>query len=204
MTAAENRLIIFLKAPRAGSVKTRLATTLGDHAALEAYRLLLATTLGAMQPLSSVELRFTPDDAAEEAARLLRPGWTAVAQGPGDLGERLARAFDDAYREGARRVAVIGSDCPDLTAADITEAWETLDESDVVLGPATDGGYWLLASRRPCAFLFRGIPWSSSAVLAATRRRAESAGLEVTLLRELTDVDTEEDWLRWLQSRSAA
>jgi rSAM/selenodomain-associated transferase 1 len=204
MTAAENRLIIFLKAPRAGSVKTRLATTLGDHAALEAYRLLLATTLGAMQPLSSVELRFTPDDAAEEAARLLRPGWTAVAQGPGDLGERLARAFDDAYREGARRVAVIGSDCPDLTAADITEAWETLDESDVVLGPATDGGYWLLASRRPCAFLFRGIPWSSSEVLAATRRRAESAGLEVTLLRELTDVDTEEDWLRWLQSRSAA
>jgi hypothetical protein len=197
MPSRDQRLLVFLKVPRAGTVKTRLAATLGEAGALEAYRRILAATLDRISSVRSVELRFTPDDAGDETAALLRPGWTAVPQGEGDLGQRLSRAFVDAFREGFRRVLVIGSDCPDVTAADMESAHEALDAADVVLGPATDGGYWLLGVRRPCGYLFRGIPWSTSGVLAATRRRAEASGLEVALLRTLSDVDTEEDWRRW-------
>lgn len=197
MASRDQRLLVFLKVPRSGTVKTRLAATLGDAGALDAYRRILAATLEQISSVPSVELRFSPDDAGDEAAALLRPGWTAVPQGEGDLGQRLSRAFDNAFREGFRRVLVIGSDCPDVTAADMECAHEALDESDVVLGPAADGGYWLLGVRRPCPFLFRGIPWSTASVLAETRARAEAAGLEVALLRTLSDVDTGEDWRRW-------
>jgi uncharacterized protein len=197
MASRDQRLLVFLKVPRAGTVKTRLAATLGDPGALEAYRRLLAATLERISSVPSVEIRFSPDDAGDEAATLLRPGWTAVPQGEGDLGQRLSRAFDDAFREGFRRVLVIGSDCPDVTAADMESAREALDAADVVLGPAADGGYWLLGVRRPCPFLFREIPWSTAGVLEETRRRAEAAGLDVTLLRTLSDVDTVDDWIRW-------
>src|SRR5262249_24760372 len=119
-------------------------------------------------------------------------------QGPGDLGERLSRAFRDAFASGARRVVVIGSDCPDVTPADIHAAWAALEAHDVVLGPAIDGGYWLIGLQALHEPLFRGVRWSTSTVLTQTLALCHQQGLRVHRLRELSDVDTEEDWRRFL------
>jgi hypothetical protein len=187
-------LSIFVKAPRSGAVKTRLAAALGDDGACAAYRVMVATLLTGLKELAPVELRFTPDEALEEIVPWLRPGWSARPQGAGDLGARLAACFDAAFAAGARRVVVIGSDCPTVTPADIEAAWAALNEFDVVLGPAVDGGYWLVGLNAPRAELFQDVPWSTERVLAATLKRAASAGLRVRQLRPLSDIDTLEDW----------
>ena len=198
------RLLVFLKAARLGAVKTRLAATVGAVAALAAYRELVAATLQNLTLAAAelhVELRFSPDDAAREIAPWRRVGWGAVAQGAGDLGERLARGFGDALGDGCQRVLVIGSDCPTVNAADLRAALVALEDHDVVLGPATDGGYWLLGLRAPQPELFTGIDWSTPQVLAQTLQRAAAAGLRVARLRELSDVDTEVEWRKWANRR---
>jgi rSAM/selenodomain-associated transferase 1 len=189
-----DRLIIFLKAPRPGAVKTRLAQTMGNAAALAAYEQLVEHLLGRLAGLKPVTLQFAPDDAGTEISRWQKPGWALHPQGSGDLGLRLTRAFDAAFSSGARRVVVIGSDCPEVTPEDVCEAWEQLSEHDVVLGPARDGGYWLVALCAARPELFAGIPWSTETVLARTLDRARSLGLRARLLRELSDVDTETEW----------
>src|SRR5262245_46667242 len=108
----EQTLIVFLKAPRPGSVKTRLARVLGDEAACDAYRRLVPILLNRLAELPELVLCYSPDDALDEIRPWLRQRWHAAPQGDGDLGERLAGAFDRAFAAGARRVAVIGSDCP--------------------------------------------------------------------------------------------
>ena len=193
---ADSRLIVLLRAPRLGTVKTRLAAALGPDAALAAYRRLLNATLRAVACLPDVELRCTPDDAVAEVSALAQPGWTVNPQGDGALGVRLQRAFADGYARGAKRLAVIGSDCPHLTAADIRAAWQALDRHDVVLGPATDGGYWLIALSALHSGLFENIDWGGPAVLQQSLDRAASLTLRVHRLRELSDVDTAEDWER--------
>ena len=196
MTAC--RLIIFVKAPRAGFVKTRLAAALGPHGALAAYRALVERVLEELSPLLDVELRFTPDDAASEISTWLRPGWRTAPQGEDDLGARMSRAFAEAFASGATRVVLIGSDCPHVTTRDIAATVAALDDHDAVLGPAEDGGYWLVALRAPAPGLFGQIAWSTEDVLAQTLARAQSLGLRVHLLRTLPDVDTVEDWQRYL------
>jgi len=198
---SDQHLIIFLKAPRAGEVKTRLAVGLGPAGALRAYERLVETLLESLAALEPIELRFAPDDSADEVARWLRSGWTSRAQGPGDLGERLCRAFGEAFKSGGRRVVVIGSDCPDVTPSDIEAAWGALATHDVVLGPAVDGGYWLVGLRALHKPLFEGIRWSTSSVLAETLAQCKRRGLSVHRLRELRDVDTPDDWRRFLQTR---
>lgn len=189
---------MFLKAPRPGLVKVRLAAAIGPEAASAAYRQLVERLLASLGRLDPVQLCFTPDDAVAEIQPWLAARWTAAPQGDGDLGARLERAFDQAFAAEARRVVIIGSDCPDIAVPDIEAAWAALRESDVVLGPATDGGYWLVGLRAPQPQLFRGIPWSTAAVLTETLARARLAGLSVHLLRALSDVDTVEDWKSFL------
>ena len=198
MSNAEHRLVVFLKAPRPGLVKTRLAQTIGAEAASAAYRRLVERVLGQLSSLPSVELRFAPDEARSEILPWLQPGWHAAPQGRGDLGERLSRAFAEAFAAGAARVVVIGSDCPEVTAADVQAAWAALAQHDLVLGPAMDGGYWLMGLRAPEPRLFAGLQWSTSRVRQETLERAEAAGLSHVLLRPLHDVDTEADWRRFL------
>jgi rSAM/selenodomain-associated transferase 1 len=193
------RLIVFVKAPRAGLVKTRLADALGPARACVIYRQLVERLLERLRGLGAVELRFSPDDAFEEVQPWLVPPWQAAPQGAGDLGERLERAFVEAFTTSVRRVVVIGSDCPDISAQDVETAWGALRTFDVVLGPATDGGYWLVGLGGPQSLLFRDMPWSSPAVLQETMGRARTAGLKVHLLRELSDVDTVEDWRSFLR-----
>jgi rSAM/selenodomain-associated transferase 1 len=189
----EPRIIIFVKAPRPGFVKTRLAAAIGNEAARNAYRRLAETVVANLAPLPHTELRFTPDDAENEIAHWLSDDWTARPQGEGDLGERMHRAFIEAKGP----AIIIGSDCPQVELSDLRTAAKTLQARDAVIGPATDGGYWLIGLNAPCPALFENIKWSTSDVLPKTLEKANEAGLSVQLLRELTDVDTGEDWERW-------
>jgi len=192
-------LIVLLKAPRPGQVKTRLAHTLGGEAACAAYRRLVGRLLDGIGGIEAVQLRFAPDDAGDEIRPWLRPGWTMAGQGTGDLGNRLARSFQEAFAAGAQRVVVIGADCPEISATDIQAARDALARCDLVLGPAADGGYWLIALRVMERRLFEEIAWSTSVVLQQTLKRARIAGLTFEFLRELHDVDTEADWRRFLE-----
>ncbi len=183
----EPRIIIFVKAPRPGFVKTRLAAAIGNEAACDAYRQLAETVLANLAPLAHAELRFTPDDAENEITPWLSDDWTARPQGNGDLGKRMHRAFSEANGP----AIIIGSDCPEVKISDLQAAAEALQTQDAVLGPAKDGGYWLIGLNAPCPALFDGIEWSTETVLQTTLAKADKAGLTVKLLRELADVD---DW----------
>ena len=198
MAAPSEKLVIFVKAPRPGLVKTRLAQAIGAEAACDAYRMLAQTLFDRLKGLQNVELHFDPADAVSEIEPWLNAGWRAIPQGSGDLGQRLAHAFEDAFETGARRVVIIGSDCPAITIADIQTAWAGLAEHDLVLGPATDGGYWLIGLTRPQPALFQQIAWSSATVLRETQIAAQTAHLRVKLLRQLADVDTGSDWASFL------
>ena len=168
---------------------------MGPERACAAYRELVAKVLGAVESFH-VELRFTPDDAHEEIAPWLRSNWTTQPQGDGDLGARMNRAFTEAFARGAERVVVIGSDCIELAAKDIRSAFRELKNYELVVGPAVDGGYWLIGLRMPRPELFREIAWSTDEVLGKTLQRAKTLGLRIQLLRILSDVDSEEDWQR--------
>ena len=190
----EPRIIIFVKAPRPGFVKTRLAATIGNEAACAAYCQLTENVLAHLAPLPHLEIRFTPDDAEKEITQWLSDGWTTRPQGEGDLGERMHRAFIEAKGP----AIIIGSDCPQVELSDLRTAAKTLQAHDAVIGPATDGGYWLIGLNAPCPALFEGIEWSTGGVLQSTLAKADEAGLSVQLLRELGDVDTGADWERFM------
>jgi uncharacterized protein len=194
VSEANRRLIIFVRAPRVGEVKTRLAAAMGPEEALAAYEVLVQTVLANLAALAPVEVHYTPESAADEVRAWVPPRWLLRAQGSGDLGARMDAAFVKAFAGGAERVVLIGSDCPTVTVQDIEDAWAALTNCDLVLGPAADGGYWLIALRQAQPALFQGIPWSTGAVLRETMARAERAGLRVGLLRERADIDTEKDW----------
>lgn len=197
----EEHLIVFVKAPRPGEVKTRLAKSIGPTAASAAYRRLVETLLQRVASLPGLELRFTPDDAAPEILPWLHPGWSHAAQGSGDLGSRLQRAFDEAFKAGAQRVVVIGADFPEVDADDVREAWSELKQRDLVVGPATDGGYWLLGLKQPHPQIFAGVKWDSDMVLADVLQRAKASGLRVQLLRILAGIDTQKEWQAFVASQ---
>jgi rSAM/selenodomain-associated transferase 1 len=186
-------LLVFLKAARPGVVKTRLVPVLGKASAAELYRVLAEAEVRRTAPRRGEyerRLCYTPP-RARAAMEAWFPGEVFVPQEGVDLGARMARAFDRAFVDGARRVAIIGGDVPAVSRATVRQAFRSLRGHDVVLGPARDGGYYLLALSHPRPALFRGIAWGSSSVLAATLKKA--AGLAVRLLEPLTDIDTLED-----------
>ena len=189
MTADLPRLAIFARAPVRGGVKTRLAQVIGEGAALAVYTELLAGVLAALAPGCG---RFRPEiwlDGAADAACF--KDFEVFAQRPGDLGRRMAAAFD------AGVTALVGSDIPPLTAPYVDAALDALAGADLVLGPVDDGGYALIAMNEPHAALFDGIPWSTPRVLMETLAVARRLSLEVTLLEPLWDVDDAQDLERW-------
>lgn len=200
---ARRTIIIFARAPRLGEVKTRLAAEMGNEAALEVYRELaeIAFSSVARAAADRAVVACTPDTCLDQ----LR-AWTAktsgvvmhcVPQGSGDLGERLTRAIDDGFYHGANAVIVIGTDCPALTSSVLNGAFAVLDHADVVIGPAYDGGYYLIGLRAPHVELFAGLPWSTPDVLAMTIEAARRGALSVRLLPPLADIDTAADWRAW-------
>lgn len=197
-------VILFTRAPVLGQVKTRLASVVGDAEALAVHRDLGARALAAARGVAGCEVAvaFTPAGALG----LVRDWLGDVvlqAQAEGDLGARMHAAISAQFAAGAGRLVVIGSDCPALDARGITAAFDALDAADVVFGPATDGGYYLVGLDRPCAPLFAGVPWSAPDTLAMSLERARALGLRVALLPPLDDVDTAADLARWRQSSGA-
>ena len=198
-------LAVFLKAPRPGAVKTRLIPALGPEAAAGIYRALAEGVMARTRPRPAEYERilfFTPAEARAEIEAWF-PGEDLVPQAGPDLGARMSAAFDEALRRGADRVAVVGSDVPGLTRDDVLAALASLEDHDLVLGPARDGGYYLIALRSARPALFQGIAWGTASVLAATMERAAALGLTVGVLTERRDIDTVEDlraeWARlWL------
>jgi rSAM/selenodomain-associated transferase 1 len=194
MTPAHH-LVAFVKAPRIGRVKTRLGGDIGMVAARSFYwrttRRILAELRGAgrWQPWLAV----TPDTAVD-AGRMWPAGWRRFGQGPGDLGERMARTM---RLMPPGPVVIVGTDIPDLRARHLERAFRALGDHDAVFGPAADGGYWLVGLRRSPRVpdIFPGVRWSTSFALADTltnlRRR------RVAMLETLEDIDDGDDWRRW-------
>lgn len=194
---SEYRLIVFLKAPRPGFVKTRLAASVGPDKACEIYRELMGQVLSQIGEYRNVDLRISPDDAADAFRDWCRPGWRLLPQGNGGLGDRLSRAFEQAFQEGAQAVLAIGSDCPEVGPSAISKALDVLDRAPLTLGPAIDGGYWLIGMKAFFPSLFEGIDWSTDQVLEQTQVAAMELGLETVLLETLEDIDDLEGWKRF-------
>ncbi len=194
-------LIVFVKEPRPGAVKTRLARAVGEARAAAIYRRLAEAEVRATAPLAGEYERvfcFAPPEAHAAVEGWLRAcvaePLVCRAQSGDDLGARMARAFAECFARGARRVAIVGTLEPDCTRAHVAAAFAALGEHDVALGPARDGGYYLLALKLARPELFEGIAWSTSAVCGQTLRRAAALGLRVAQLETLRDVDTLDDW----------
>jgi rSAM/selenodomain-associated transferase 1 len=194
-------LIVFLKVPKPGYVKTRLAATLGPDKACEIYCELVEGLLERIRSFQNVELRIAPDDGIVECVSWLQPHWTIRSQGAGDLGARMSRAFEEAFLSGWGRVLAIGSDCPYVGIEQIQDGRDRLNQDSVVLGPARDGGYWMIGTRRYLPSLFDGIEWSTEKVLAQTKERVEAGGESVSLLETLEDIDDLDAWNRFTKSK---
>jgi uncharacterized protein len=195
---------VMARAPSSGG-KRRLAPHLSASRLASLRAALLADTLLALQPLSDVTIFFTPDEAEQEIAALAAPAIPREPQGGGDLGARMLRAMRHLLDANAADAAIlVGSDIPLLSADHLREAAETLHaRGGAVLGPADDGGYYLIGMTQARPGLFDGVAWGTETVLTDTLRAAERAGVEARLIRSAYDLDTIDD-LRRLEHDLAA
>jgi rSAM/selenodomain-associated transferase 1 len=189
-------LAIIAKEPVPGAAKTRLIPALGAGGAARVAAAMLADTVAVARTVgASSWLCYTPDAARQRFARIA-PGFTLLPQRGADLGDRLAaclRHLLHAHPAGGARAAIIGADTPHLPAALCQQAFALLDHADLVLGPALDGGYYLVAARALWPELFVGVPMGTDRVLQVTLDRAACLGLRVALLPALRDLDRVED-----------
>lgn len=201
MSEFDSALVIVARTPRAGEVKTRLAAALGSSATLLLYQAFLKDL--ALRFASSCDCvlhwAYTPGPGnfARELAQLVPDvdaGICFSQQGP-DFATRLHQVFCETKRRAFARTILISSDSPQVSTALISRARQALDEYDVVLGPAEDGGYYLIALREPHD-LFTGIPMSTDQVLRMTLERAHALSLSVHLLDTLFDIDELADFHR--------
>lgn len=194
-------VVVFSRMPRPGKAKTRLIPSLGAAGAAQLQRRMTGhTVLVARQAAAvrgaSLEVRYA-DGSARQMRNWLGRGPTYRPQLGTDLGERMAEAFRRGFLVGHRNILIIGTDCPGITAEVLSAAINALDSSDLVLGPATDGGYYLVGLRKDVPQLFDGISWSTDKVFRQTIQAAESSGLSVAQLESLGDVDRPEDLQVW-------
>jgi hypothetical protein len=192
-----NVLLYFVKYPEPGRVKTRLAQAVGDAEAARLYREVVESNLselGTLPPESvSLVVTFDPPEREKEVRAWLSNDHLYFPQKKGELGERLGWAFEALFGHGAKKVLAVGSDTIGLRASLIEEACEALNRSDLVLGPAKDGGYYLIGLSRPEPRLFENIPWSTPEVFNRTVACAKACELSYTLLEELEDLDQVEN-----------
>jgi hypothetical protein len=192
----ERTVAVFAKAPVPGQVKTRLAAEIGARPAAILYRHMgRAVVHAVVGPGYRTVVWFAPPRARRGVRAWLAGLGVAEyrSQGAGDLGARLRRAFRRQFGVGDEAVVIIGTDCPELGRRDVARAFDALESHDVVLGPARDGGYYLVGLRSPQPALFREIPWSTPYVMRVTQARAIAVGLRCKVLRRLRDVDNAAD-----------
>lgn len=189
----DTALVIVARAPQKGKTKTRLAATIGPTATLSLYQAFL-TDLAQRFIEQPYQLHWTYTPAEVDFCAIIEqlvpglPAGNAFPQVGDDLGSRLHHAFRTTHEHGFQKTILIGSDTPHITTEIITQAEQALEQSDIVLGPSEDGGYYLIAMRAPYD-LFSEIPMSTPYVFQMTMRRAAQLGMTVHLLETLLDVD---------------
>jgi len=200
-------LIIFAREPIPGRVKTRLATSIGEVPAAEAYATMLGNVIDTSRQMNDIgTVVFWDCDPVSLPILAARYSCHSRRQSPGDLGERMQAAFEAMYAGGFGICCIIGSDAPDLPVSYIQEAFDLLiaQKTDVVFGPAEDGGYYLLGMSRLWPQLFINIDWSTPHVLCQSLAAAERSGIKTTLLPEWYDIDTQEDLEKFWTRNSGA
>jgi uncharacterized protein len=193
MTGRRRALVVIAKEPVPGAVKTRLAPFVGADGAARVAAAMLADTVAVMTRVEAEPwVCFAPPDARGRMARLA-PGCGLLAQVQGDLGDRLAACFAALLDGGAERVVIVGADTPHLPRATYEAAFALLDQVEVVLGPAEDGGYYLVGAKAALPELFVGVPMGTEAVLQETIQRAIRRRLRIATVPTLRDLDRLED-----------
>ena len=188
------KLIVFIKNPGLGKVKTRLAKSVGDEQALSIYNRLIDITLRETDRLDcKKDIWFSDSDEVSNSVFVARKSYTQKVQKGDSLGERMLYAFQQSFQDNFEKVVIIGSDCPELRSFMLEKSFQLLDSFDLVIGPAQDEGYYLLGMNGFYPEMFSGINWSTSSVLRETIKRANDSDLLFTLLDELNDIDTIED-----------
>jgi uncharacterized protein len=199
---SDSALILFAKAPIPGQVKTRLCPPLTPDEAASLHGSIVLDMLERSRNAAGLD-RFVACAPSSDHVffKILeeRHGVRLIAQTGDDLGARMARAFADVFALGYRQVLVVGTDLPTLPGSVFGEAVTLLAAHDVVLGPALDGGYYLVGLRKPSPGLFAGIPWSTDRVLSLTQQKAAALGLHQALLPVRRDVDTIDDLLSLIE-----
>ena len=202
----QKRLIIFTRYPEPGTTKTRMIPELGEKGAAELQRQMTEHLISVIQDLCRlhplpVEIRF---EGGSEKLMMnwLGPEYSYFHQGSGNIGIRMGRALENAFEQGCETVAIIGSDIPDITTDIIRKAFGVLNQNELVLGPAADGGYYLIGVRRTATrlwqpLLFSAISWGTDKVLPQTLGIAQTLGLNYFILDTLKDVDRPEDLNVW-------
>jgi rSAM/selenodomain-associated transferase 1 len=189
-------VILFVRSPERGRVKSRLAAAIGDKMALETYKRFVLDILDTLREGSyPFRIFFYPGGSREEMANWLGKDFVYVPQQGSDIGEKMENAFVQSFSMGAEKVVLIGSDIPDLPGSLIDRAFSSLDEGDAVLGPASDGGYYLIGFKA-FSFLpavFHGIPWSTPFVYRGTIEVFHRSRSRVRTLPQWNDVDTLDD-----------
>jgi rSAM/selenodomain-associated transferase 1 len=185
-------LLVFVRNPVLGKVKTRLARTIGPQKALQVYHLLLQYTLQTVQGLHCRK-RVCYADFVPATDQWQEAGFQPAMQRGDNLGDRMLDAFRQAFSEGYGPVVIIGSDCAEITAPVIEEAFHLLRTQPVVIGPAVDGGYYLLGMNRLVEGVFREKTWSSPSLLTETIHELNRSGIAFGLLPVLSDIDEASD-----------
>lgn len=188
-----NAFILFLKYPQWGEVKTRLARALGNDLALEVYTCFLADIAAMTRRVKAQTIIVYSGPPGISFADF--PGVSCLLQRGNDIGERMYGAFIDVFAQGFERGVLMGSDIPDLPAAWVNDAFEKLESVDVVLGPCTDGGYYLVGFQKASLHrsIFSDIPWSTTGVFSETLGRIAQSGLEAAELPQWSDIDEIDD-----------
>ena len=187
--------MLFTRYPEAGNTKTRLIPHLGAVRAAELQRWMtasMAQEMAALRPDIDRQIHFSGGGLSQMQAWLGRQ-FTYLPQFAGGLGHRLHQAFVGNFRSGMDAVVAIGADCPQLSTRHFEQAFKQLKTHDVVIGPAADGGYYLIGLNRPQAKLFEDIPWGTGDVFEQTVAIATSLNLSIATLEQLRDVDRPED-----------
>ncbi len=188
-------LLIFIKNSILGKVKTRLAKDVGNEEALRIYQQLLAHTQFITQDFPHDKFVYYSDFIPESDT--WNSNYQKALQTGNDLGQRMSKAFESAFQAGYQPVIIIGSDCPTLTSQHLETTLSHLQTHDFVIGPATDGGYYLLAMKAFTPIVFENKSWSTDTVLSSTLADMAQANQTVYLLPELSDIDTLADWKRF-------
>ena len=191
----DNALIIFVKNLIEGHVKTRLAATLGNDGAMDIYKQLLKNTQNSILNFETDKIVFYSDFIEEEiwGNNLFQ---NKIQEG-NDLGERMKNAFNSSFTAGYEKIVIIGTDCPGINKSILENAFMALNNLDIVIGPATDGGYYLLGMKKEYPFLFQNIEWSTDKVLQQTIDLCNKNRLSYFLLPELSDIDEEKDLIHF-------